>query len=261
MSARILIVEDNPANMKLARLFLEQGGYLVIEAGNAEDGISLAREHLPELVLMDIQLPGMDGLTATRILKEAATTRQLKIVALTAFAMKGDEQRMIAAGCDGYIAKPIRFKQFLEEIQRFLALPSPPTIGVSTMAPQKKIIVTDDDPRSRKLVEALLQHSGHAVVGVASGQAALDAVAAHIPDLILLDLMMPGMDGFEVVRRLKAEPATAAIPIIMVTAIDDSASRIRLKAAGVADMITKPIDRWALQTCVNKLLGDGHGNQ
>lgn len=121
MTAQVLVVEDTPANMKLVNMLLQQAGYRVLEANNANDAIALAREHLPDLILMDIQLPGMDGLTATRLLKEAATTRHIKIVALTAFSMKGDEERMIAAGCDGYIGKPIQYKNFLAEVERILA--------------------------------------------------------------------------------------------------------------------------------------------
>lgn len=121
MSAQVLVVEDTPANMKLVCMLLGKAGYRVLQADNARDGIALAREHLPDLILMDIQLPGMDGLTATRLLKEAEATRHIKVVAVTAFAMKGDEEKMIAAGCDGYIAKPIQYKNFLAEVERILA--------------------------------------------------------------------------------------------------------------------------------------------
>ncbi len=127
------------------------------------------------------------------------------------------------------------------------------------MTSRKKILITDDDPHSRKLEEALLQASGYTVRSVDSGPAALHAVAADPPDLILLDLMMPGMDGFEVVRQLKADPVTRRIPIIMVTALDDDGSRARLAAAGVSEVITKPLDRWILQARIDKLLGDAHG--
>lgn len=128
------------------------------------------------------------------------------------------------------------------------------------MTHNKKILVTDDDPRNRKLLETLLQAGGYEVISADSGQAALEAIAADQPDLILLDLMMPGMDGFEVVRQLKADPATRGIPIIMVTALDDAASRARLAVAGVSDVIAKPIDRWALQACIDKILGRAHDN-
>jgi two-component system cell cycle response regulator DivK len=119
--ARILIVEDNPQNMKLAAFLLEGAGHEVLQATDARTGIELARAHRPELILMDIQLPGMDGLTATRLLKENGLSLNSKVYALTAFAMKGDEEKMRTAGCDGYIAKPIRYREFLETIETALA--------------------------------------------------------------------------------------------------------------------------------------------
>lgn len=123
MTEQVLVVEDTPANMKLVSMLLGKSGYRVLQANNADDGIRLAREHLPDLILMDIQLRGMDGLEATRLLKNDKTTRSIKIVALTAFAMKGDEEKIIAAGCDGYIAKPIRYQRFLDEVARMLTSP------------------------------------------------------------------------------------------------------------------------------------------
>lgn len=105
--ANILVVEDTPANMKLAKVILENAGYTVLPARNALDGIALARAVKPDLILMDIQLPGMDGLAATRQLKDDPVTASIPIIAMTAFAMQGDEEKMRAAGCDGYLAKPI----------------------------------------------------------------------------------------------------------------------------------------------------------
>jgi two-component system cell cycle response regulator DivK len=118
--ASILIIEDNPVNMRLAQLILETAGHEVLQAVNAQDGLEIARSQSPAMILMDIQLPGMDGLTATRLLKQDIQTRHIKIIALTAFAMKGDEEKMRAAGCDDYIAKPIRYKEFLETIGALL---------------------------------------------------------------------------------------------------------------------------------------------
>lgn len=119
--ARILVVEDNLSNMKLFSLILESMGHTVIEAFDAKVGIELAQAHLPDLILMDIQLPDMDGLEATRVLKKNLMTQGIKVVALTAFAMKGDEERMLAAGCDDYIAKPIRHAEFVDRVAGLLA--------------------------------------------------------------------------------------------------------------------------------------------
>jgi two-component system cell cycle response regulator DivK len=124
--ACILVVEDNAANLKLVVFLLEKAGYETLQARDAEEGIRLARERQPALILMDVQLPGMDGLAATRLLKADAATRQIKVVALTALVMAGDRERIVAAGCDAYIAKPIRYQEFLKVIDSLAAAGTPP---------------------------------------------------------------------------------------------------------------------------------------
>lgn len=118
--ASVLVVEDNPANMTLAAFLLESVGHVVLRATDAEAGLALARTGQPDLILMDIQLPGMDGLEATALLKGDESTRAIPVIALTALAMKGDEARIRAAGCDGYIAKPMRYQEFLATIAAHL---------------------------------------------------------------------------------------------------------------------------------------------
>ena len=118
--AKVLIIEDNPANMTLATFLLQSAGHSVLAARDAETGLTLARDEQPDLVLMDIQLPGMDGLEATALLKRDAATSEIPVVALTALAMKGDEERIRAAGCDGYIAKPLAYRDFLATISAHL---------------------------------------------------------------------------------------------------------------------------------------------
>jgi two-component system cell cycle response regulator DivK len=119
--ATVLIVEDNPTNMRLAAFLLETAGHTVLGARDAEAGLTLARNEQPSLILMDIQLPGMDGLEATALLKRDDSTRAIPVIALTALAMKGDEERIRAAGCDGYIAKPMRYPDFLATVAAHLA--------------------------------------------------------------------------------------------------------------------------------------------
>ena len=121
--ATVLIVEDNAANMTLARFLLESAGHTVLSATDAEAGLTLAREKQPNLILMDMQLPWMDGLEATSLLKHDDATRAIPVIALTALAMKGDEERIRAAGCDGYIAKPMRYQEFLATVTAHLDRP------------------------------------------------------------------------------------------------------------------------------------------
>lgn len=120
MTVRILYVEDNPQNMRLVRKMLHIGGYEMIEAVNGITGVAVAAREMPDLILMDINLPDIDGLEATIRIKQRPELRHIPIVALTANAMHGDRERFIAAGCDGYLAKPVTKNELLNTVQRFL---------------------------------------------------------------------------------------------------------------------------------------------
>jgi CheY-like chemotaxis protein len=119
--ARILVVEDNEMNMELAVDLLELQGYEVLAAKTGQEALEICGREELDLILMDVQLPGMDGLTVTDKLKENPTTRHIPVVALTAHAMKGDEERMLSRGCEGYIAKPIDTREFPKAVGRFIA--------------------------------------------------------------------------------------------------------------------------------------------
>ena len=134
----ILIVEDNPTNLELARDLLEASGFVVLSASEAEQGLSVARQALPDLILMDVSLPGMDGLSATRELKLNPATRHIPVVALTAHAMKGDEQSALNAGCTGYLTKPIATRDFAGTLHRWLGN------GPSAETPQLQLTITKE---------------------------------------------------------------------------------------------------------------------
>jgi len=121
---KILVVEDNDMNMQLVEFLLEEGGYAILKATSGEEALAITRngsDFTPDLILMDIHLPGMDGLSVVRAMKEDARTARIPILALTAHAMRGDKDRFLEAGCDGYISKPIDVKTFLSSIERFIA--------------------------------------------------------------------------------------------------------------------------------------------
>ena len=119
----ILIVDDNPINLKLARVLLTGAGYQVRTAADAEEALEVLHQFKPRLILMDIQLPGMDGLTLTRRLKADPATKDAIILGLTAYAMKGDEERVLGAGCDGYVPKPINTRTFPGVVTKYLNRP------------------------------------------------------------------------------------------------------------------------------------------
>jgi CheY-like chemotaxis protein len=120
---KILVVEDNDMNMQLVEFLLEEGGYDIVKATSGEEALALTGENgtTPDLILMDIHLPGMDGLSVVRAMKENSLTARVPILALTAHAMRGDRDRFLEAGCDGYISKPIDVKTFVASIERYLA--------------------------------------------------------------------------------------------------------------------------------------------
>ena len=117
---KILVIEDNELNMKLVRSLLTRDGYVIVEAQDAESGIQLAREHQPDLILMDIQLPGMDGLSATRALRADSDLKDIPIVALTSYAMQTDIDKALDAGCLGHISKPLDTRMFSDIIAQYL---------------------------------------------------------------------------------------------------------------------------------------------
>ena len=117
---KILVIEDNELNLKLVRTLLELAGYTVLEADNAAQGIALAQEQSPDLILMDLQLPDLDGLSATKNILADPLTREIPVIAVTSFAMEGDKEKALGAGCTGYISKPIDTRNFVNEVSGFL---------------------------------------------------------------------------------------------------------------------------------------------
>lgn len=213
MAARgpILIVDDNEANLKLARVTLELEGYEVVTAADAEQARAAVRERKPRLILMDIQLPGTDGLTLTRELKADPATSGIAVIALTAYAMKGDDAKAREAGCDGYIAKPIDTR----------ALPGVVASHLQSGARLRRLLVVEDDPSFGKLLGIGLRAAGFDVNWVQDPDEARAALQAGLPDLVVLDgkLRAPG-DGLRFCRELKAGAATAKLPVIMLSGTD-----------------------------------------
>ena len=122
MNELVLIIEDNEKNLKLTRDLLQINGFRTIEAASAENGIPLAVEQIPDVVLLDVQLPGIDGIAAVAQFRGNPTTAAIPVVALTAYAMKGDRERLLAAGFDGYLSKPISVKTFADDVRQYIGV-------------------------------------------------------------------------------------------------------------------------------------------
>ena len=247
----VLVVEDNHLNRKLVRSLLQIGRYRVVEAADGIEGLEAARRERPDLILMDLQLPGMDGLSATRELRADPQTAGIPVVALTAHAMVGDEERALEAGCRGYIPKPIDTRAFLERIREYLQGRND---GAAAESFRSTILIVDDDPMNVKLLSAMLPADRHRVLRAFGGAEALEAAGREHPDLILMDVMMPGVDGLEATRRLRSNPETSRIPVLMITALEENGHKAEALAAGADDFLSKPVHRAELLSRVNSML-------
>lgn len=236
MRTRILVVDDNALNRKLAGDLLELEGYEVTYAEDADQALrALAGARLPDLVLMDIALPGMDGLTLTRRIRADPRTALILVVAVTAYAMKGDEQKARDAGCNGYITKPIDTRRLPGQVAHFLA-------QQERAATRLNVMIVEDHRLDLKLAGDRMRLSGHLTLDHTNAEHAIDKLETIRPDVVLLDLNLPGMDGLTFVRRVKDNPRTRGLPIVAITSYADDYRREELLAAGCAGYLIKPVD-------------------
>lgn len=267
--ARILVVEDNHANMKLACLLLRNVGHVVLCAADAETGLTLARTDQPDLILMDIQLPGMDGLAATALLKQDPATAAIPVIALTAMAMKADQEKTRVAGCDAYIAKPLRYEELYAVIDSLLdkqgakpardvnsfrplstqKIPLSGKYEAATRPPSREaalrngrlILVAEDNEANQKLILRQLALLGFVADVVGNGRLALERWSSGNYALLFTDLHMPEMDGYELTAAIRVqEQGPRRIPIVALTAsyLTDEDHR---QVLGIDDYLSKPL--------------------
>lgn len=204
---------------------------------------------------MDIQLPGMDGLAATCILKQDPSTQKIPVVALTSYAMRGDKEKARAAGCDDYISKPIDTREFLNRVRKLIqdGHDAPPQPFVEARY-RKRILIVDDEPVNVKLLEAQIPQDLYEITRACNGFEGLEKVTQNPPDLVLLDIMMPGMNGYEVTRKLKSDPISKYIPVILVTALGGIEDKIKGLEAGADEFLNKPVQRIELLARARSLI-------
>ena len=206
----ILIVDDNATNLKLARVTLEFAGFEVAVAADADQARAAIAARPPRLILMDVQLPGTDGLTLTRELKADPRTADIRIVALSAYAMKGDDAKARAAGCDGYITTPVDTRTLGSVVAGYLA----PAASV-------RLLVVEDNPAFGRLLRINLRDRGFEVVLVEDIESARAELSRARPALIVLDGMLRAWgDGMRFCRELKRAAETRAIPVILLSGSD-----------------------------------------
>jgi CheY-like chemotaxis protein len=236
MRPRVLIVDDNPTNLRLATDILEDAGCDILPAGDAEQALSVLSHSLPDLIVMDVALPGMDGLTLTRKIKADPKFQHVPIVAVTASAMKGDDEKALAAGCQAYITKPIDTRRFAQTILGCLAAADAPSEGAQV------ILIVDDYAANRALLRAQLESEGLAVREAVNGVEALQLLQREHVDAVISDILMPAMDGFRLCHEIrKSGGAYSSVPFILYTSTYNSPSDRELaKTVGADDYILKP---------------------
>jgi two-component system, cell cycle response regulator DivK len=254
----ILYIEDNIDNRVLIRRLLNSEGFEVIEAGSAAEGIGLLNSIKPDLILMDINMPDQDGYSLTAQIRRMPGFAEIPIVALTANVMRGDRERSLEAGCDGYIQKPIDIDIFPQQIERYIQrkssrftfpivvpIPTPqaPVQQATTIPAECNILVVEDNVSNFVLIARMLNHLGIHCEWKTSGYEVVEfADTMNRIDLILMDIRLPYENGYSALNKIRASERLKDVPIIAVTAEASKEEMDKARASGFSGFLGKPLD-------------------
>jgi|SRR5579863_8230210 len=272
MPVRILIIEDHLDNRELMTYLLQAFGYETITAEDGLHGIERIERDRPDLIICDIQMPGIDGYEVARRVKRNGELRAIPLVAITALAMVGDRDRVMGAGFDGYIAKPITPDTFVGEVEAFLPSDrrlSGQATAVAQAAPLEQaeprdysaipparrgtILVVDNNWANLELAGSIFEPVGYEVLRAGGGVEGLAMAKRTRPDLVLSDVSMPDGNGYQLVEALKADPDLKATPVILISS-SRIGNRDRAMAAGAARFLRRPVDPDILLSEVERCL-------
>jgi PAS domain S-box-containing protein len=239
----ILVVDDEANIRRLISHELISRGYKVIEASGGKEALDLARQSHPDLITMDVVMPDLDGFDTTAVLKTDPITKDIPILIVSVIE---DKSKMYRLGANDYITKPFNIEALMEKVNHLLN------------GSQKTILITDDDKALVKSLEFELKKRGFTTYTAYNGKEALKAVEQNRPDLILLDLKMPEMDGYGVITALKSNPKTADIHIVMVTGVDIDGGKVKALSIGAADYFNKSEDLSKLFDTIERILTGGN---
>lgn len=256
--ARILVIEDNPTNMDLMVYLLSAFGHVLLTATDGEAGLEAVQREAPDLIICDIHLPRMDGYEIARRLKGDPDLRQIPLVAVTALAMMGDRDKVLQAGFDGYLSKPIAPETFVAQVEAYLRLHqrtgvrpvTEKSAGKSDPLPSDRspsqdatILVVDDVYVNRELLRSILEPIGYQVSLATSVEEGLVLARQAPPDLIISDLHMPDQDGFMFIARIKSDPRLSRIPFVFISAsVWGEKDRLTGLNLGAVRFLIRPIE-------------------
>jgi DNA-binding response OmpR family regulator len=247
----VLVIDDDDSWLKAVEYNLCSEGFEAYTAADGPSGIEAALKHKPRLILLDIMMPEMDGLEVLSTLKHDSRTRRIPVFMLTAKTALGDIDRAFDIGAADYITKPLEGNKLGKTIKKKLKKCEAATSKTRRLK-RIPVLIIDDDAVWRKVVEHNLYVEGYQVYTAVDGPSGIEAALKYKPRLILLDVMMPGMDGLEVLSKLKHNPRTSRIPVIMLTSKNLVADIDRAFDIGADDYITKPFEGVKLTKAVKE---------
>jgi PAS domain S-box-containing protein len=256
MTATIMVVDDNAATRRMVRNALARSGYEVIEAVDGHSARALMDSAQPAVVLLDLRLPDVDGFALVGELRRLARGPEVAILAFSGFVSDLDEARISSVGFDDIIAKPIAPNRLVPLIEAHLPqrVPAGGQVGRG-----RRVVVVDDDPLQLKLAQFRLSRLGFEVEAIGDGHGALAAVRARAPDIVISDVMMPGLDGFGLAMAIRQDPALRGVPVLLVTSsYVEPADRALARRAGASDLVARTPELTELVARLRATLGDAH---
>lgn len=263
----ILVIEDNADNLELMTYLLKAFGHTTLTALDGEEGMRIALKETPDLIVCDVQIPKLSGYEVAQQLKSHPVLRTIPLIAVTALAMVGDRDKVLAAGFDGYIAKPINPETFVTQVEEFLQTGQRPSVqqsvpSVATEPPARPatratILVVDNSSVNLELVRSTFEPFGYQVIPANGAQEALTFAQQTPPDLILSDVHMPGQDGYALIKAVKTHAQLKTIPFVFISSTvwrdGDAAAGLAL---GAVKFILRPIEPQALLDAIQECLGN-----
>jgi len=252
--ARVLVIEDNPASLDLMVYLLKAFGHTPLSARDGLEGIAMAQSESPDLILCDIQLPGANGIQVCEQLKKDAALKDVPLVAVTAYAMVGDREKLLAHGFNGYLSKPINPQTFMDEMTPYLQKNQAAVMKSfvaekkpAVVATEGTILVVDNSPVNIRLSRSMLEPFGYRIIAAKGVDEAMQVLKERKPDLILSDVHMPAKDGFDFIQEVKADDELRNIPFVFISStVWGDRERDRGLSLGADQFIVRPIEPQAL---------------